>query len=167
MQRNLMESTASLIFGLGPFMGIVGSLIAGSSGDRIGAKKILALPILSCAFALFVFSIASDLYILIPAYLVLAFFNSIAWTPMNTMVADMIPVRARGLGFSMYFLIEGVIEAVSPTIAARLIDLSSIVYLFPFSLAMVIVGLIILQFLRFPKNIASADQSSIHLKKEI
>jgi AAHS family cis,cis-muconate transporter-like MFS transporter len=167
MQRNLMESTASLIFGLGPFMGIVGSLIAGSSGDRIGAKKILGLAILSCAFALLVFSIASDLYILIPAYLVLAFFNSIAWTPMNTMVADMMPVRARGLGFSMYFLIEGVIEAVSPTIAARLIDLSSIVYLFPFSLAMVIVGLVILQFLRFPKNIASADQSSIHLKKEI
>ena len=152
IQRNLMESTASLIFGLGPFMGIVGSLLAGSLGDRVGAKKILSLAIASCALALLIFSLASDLYILIPAYLILAFFNSIAWTPMNTMVADMIPVTERGLGFSMYFLIEGLIEAASPTIAAKLIDFSSIAYLFPFSLAMVIVGLIILQFLRFPKK---------------
>jgi len=156
MQRNLMESTASLIFGLGPFMGIAGSLIAGSSGDRIGAKKILSLAIISRGFALFVFSIASDLYILIPAYLILAFFNSIAWTPMNTMVADMMSVKERSLGFSMYFLIEGLIEAVSPTIAARLIDFSGIVYLFPFSLAMVTIGLIILQFLRFPKRMPSS-----------
>jgi AAHS family cis,cis-muconate transporter-like MFS transporter len=155
IQRNLMESTASLIFGLGPFMGIIGSLLAGSSGDRVGAKKILSLAIVSCALALLVFSLVSDLYVLVPTYLVLAFFNSIAWTPMNTMVADMMPVTQRGLGFSMYFFIEGVIEAVSPTIAAKLIDFSSIVYLFPFSLAMVIVGLVILQFLRFPKTTAS------------
>jgi MFS family permease len=158
IERKLLVSTASLIFGLGPFMGIVGSLLAGGLGDRVGAQKMLSLAILSSAFSLLVFSLASDLYFLVPAYLVLSFFNSIAWTPMNTMVVDMMPVMERGLGFSTYFLIEGVIEAVSPTIAAKLIDFSSIAYLFPFSLAMVIVGLVILQFLRFPKRSASVKK---------
>ncbi len=152
IERKLLESTASLIFGLGPFMGLFGSIVAGTLGDRVGAKKILSLAILGSAFSLLVLSLLSDLYLLVAVYLILSFFNSLVWTPMNTLVVDMTPEVKRGLGFSAYFLTEGLIEAISPTMAAKVIELSSILYLFPFSLFMVFVGLVILQSLRFPKN---------------
>lgn len=152
MERKLLESTASLIFGLGPFMGIAGSIVAGTLGDRVGAKKMLSLAILGSAFSLIVLSLLSDLYLLVPVFLILSFFDSLVWTPMNTLVVDMTPEVVRGLGFSVYFMIGGLISAISPIMAAKVIELSSILYLFPFSAFLVFVGLVILQSLRFPKS---------------
>jgi len=50
--RDFSESMASLIFGLGTFMGIAGSLNGGYLGEKIGAKKALSLAILGSVISL-------------------------------------------------------------------------------------------------------------------
>ncbi len=103
LERRLLESFASLILSLGPFTAVLGSFIIGSIGDRVTARKLLSLAMLSTAFALLAFSLVSDLYVLVFAYLILSFFNSIAWTPMNTLVAQLTPAMEIELGIQRLF----------------------------------------------------------------
>ena len=145
--RNLSESTASLIFGLGPFMGIVGSLSGGYLGERIGAKKTLNYAIIGCAISLFILSLASQLYFLALIYILYSFFNNAVWSPINSLVADMTPITERGLSFSVYFFTEGLIDSIAPTLAAGVIELSDVWFVFPFSIVFFVACLVILQFL--------------------
>jgi len=145
--RNLSESTASLIFGLGPFMGIVGSLSGGYLGERIGAKKALNYAIIGCAISLFILSLASQLYFLALIYILYSFFNNAVWSPINSLVADMTPITERGLSFSVYFFTEGLIGSIAPTLAAGVIELSDVWFVFPFSIVFFVTCLVILQFL--------------------
>jgi len=101
--RNLSESTASLIFGLGPFVGIIGALSGGYLGERIGAKKALNLNIICCLISLSILSLMSQLHFLILIYLFYAFFSNAVWAPMNLIVANSTSVNERGLSFSAYF----------------------------------------------------------------
>ena len=145
--RNLSESTASLIFGLGPFMGIVGSLSGGYLGERIGAKKALNYAIIGCAISLFILSLASQLYFLALIYILYSFFNNAVWSPINSLVADMTPITERGLSFSVYFFTEGLIDSIAPILAAGVIELSDVWFVFPFSIVFFVTCLVILQFL--------------------
>ena len=145
--RNLSESTASLIFGLGPFMGIVGSLSGGYLGERIGAKKALNYAIIGCAISLFILSLASQLYFLALIYILYSFFNNAVWSPINSLVADMTPITERGLSFSVYFFTEGLIDSIAPILAAGVIELSDVWFVFPFSIVFFVACLVILQFL--------------------
>lgn len=145
--RNLSESTASLIFGLGPFMGIVGSLSGGYLGERIGAKKALNYAIIGCAISLFILSLASQLYFLALIYILYSFFNNAVWSPINSLVADMTPITERGLSFSVYFFTEGLIGSIAPILAAGVIELSDVWFVFPFSIVFFVACLVILQFL--------------------
>jgi len=147
MTRNLSESTASLIFGLGSFMGIVGSLSGGYLGERIGAKKALNYAIIGCAISLFILSLASQLYFLALIYILYSFFNNAVWSPINSLVADMTPITERGLSFSVYFFTEGLIGSIAPTLAAGVIELSDVWFVFPFSIVFFVTCLVILQFL--------------------
>ena len=150
--RNLSDSTASLIFGLGPFIGIVGSLGGGYLGAKTGAKKTLSWAIFGCAISLSILAFMSQLYLLIPVYLLYAFFSNAVWSPMNTIVANVTPETQRGLGYSVYFFSEGLMGSVAPTLAAGVIELSDVWYIFPFSIIFLVVSLVILQFLKQPKQ---------------
>jgi len=145
--RSLAETTATLIFALGPFIGIVGSLSGGYFGERLGPKKALSWIIFCCSISLLALSLVTHLYLLALLYLVYSFFSNALWSPMNTLVASATPVADRGLGFSLYFFMEGLVASVAPTIAAGVIELSSVWYVFPFSVAFFILSLVVLQFL--------------------
>ncbi len=145
--RGLSEFTASLIFGLGPFMGIVGSLGGGYLTERAGAKKALSWGVLGCVLSLSILSLMTQVYLLVLVYLVYAFFSNCLWSPMNTIVAAITPESERGLSYSIYFLTEGLIASFTPTLAAGVIELSDVWFVFPFSIISMILGLIIIQFL--------------------
>ncbi len=153
--RGLYESTATLIFGLGPFVGIVGSICGGYFTERVGAKKALSVAILGCMISLFVLSLVTRAFLLGLLYATYALFISLLWSPMNTIVAAVTPESRRGLSYSVYFLSEGLTASIAPTVAAGFIAVSSVWFVFPFSVAFMMVGVITLQFL--PKSV---DKSS-------
>ena len=146
--RQFSESAASLIFGLGPFVGILGSLGGGYLGERIGARKALSWVLISSAISLFALSLMSHPYSLIIIYLLYSFFSSSSWSPMNTLVTELMPEGRRGLGFSLYFLIEMIVASIAPTLAAGVIVLFDIWFVLPFSATFIVTSLILLQFLR-------------------
>ena len=146
--RGLTEATASLIFSLGPFVGIIGSIGGGYLGERMGAKKALGWAILGCAISLLVLSLTSQLYLLTLIYLFYSFFNSALWSPMNTIVANVTPETERGMSYSVYFFTEGLIASIAPTVAAGVIELTDVWFIFPFSVVFLITSVIILKFLQ-------------------
>jgi len=146
--RGLTEATASLIFSLGPFVGIIGSIGGGYLGERMGAKKALGWAILGCAISLLVLSLTSQLYLLTLIYLFYSFFNSALWSPMNAIVANVTPETERGMSYSVYFFTEGLIASITPTVAAGVIELTDVWFIFPFSVVFLITSVIILKFLQ-------------------
>lgn len=150
--RGLPDATASLIFSLGPFAGIAGSLIGGYLSERLGAKKALSLTILCSAFSLILLPVAFELYLIVLAYLLYSFFSSAIWSPMNTIVANVTPETERGMSYSVYFLTEGLLASVAPTLAAGFIELTEIWFVFPYSVVFMIVSVLILQFLKLPQH---------------
>ena len=151
--RGLHEVTATLIFGLGPLMGIVGSLSGGFLGERVGAKKALTLIILGCAISLVILMSSSHLFLLTLIYLIFATLSYSAYVPMNTMIAEITPSTERGTSFSAYFFTEGLIISITPIILAWIINLTEIWYIFPFSIIFLISSLVVLQFIRYPRII--------------
>jgi MFS family permease len=147
--RDFSESMASLIFGLGTFMGIVGSLNGGYLGEKIGAKKALSLAILGSVISLSVMGLMAEVYLLMLVYLVYVFFSSSVWSPINAIVAHITPRTGRGLSFSLYFLVEGLVVSITPTLAAVVIGSLEIWYIFPFSIIFLTIGLVVLQFLNY------------------
>ena len=152
--RNLSETTASLVFALGPVMGIFGSLSGGYFAEKLGARKALKWIILCSAISLLTLSLMSHLYLLALVYLVYTLFSNAVWSPMNTIVASITPETERGLSYSLYFFTEGLMASISPALAAGVIELSSVWHIFPFSVVFFIASLVILQFLsRFERRL--------------
>jgi len=156
--RGLFESTATLIFGLGPFIGIIGSICGGYLTEHAGAKKALSVAILGCMISLLILSLMTHTLLLSLLYAIYALFMSLLWSPMNTIVAAVTPESKRGLSYSIYFFAEGLTASITPTIAAGVIAASSIWFVFPFSVAFMTLGLTTLQFL--PKNVDKSSPSN-------
>ncbi len=142
----LSEAVASLIFGLGPFIGIVGSVCSGYLAERLNAKRVLSLTTLGGAIALSMLSLTLELHFIIPTYILYAFFSSTIWSPINTIVANITPAAQRGLGYSFYFFTEGLIASVAPALAAGVIELTNVWFVLPFSVIFLIASVIMLQF---------------------
>lgn len=145
--RGLSEATASLIFGLGPFVGMVGSLSGGYLGGRLGTKKALSLAILGSSISLSILSFLSQLQMLALMYISYSFFSNTALVPMNSIAADIAGRTERGVSFGVYFFTEGVIASVTPVVVAALVGIADIWYIFPFSIAFLVASLIVVQLL--------------------
>jgi predicted MFS family arabinose efflux permease len=152
--RNLSETTASLVFALGPVIGIFGSLSGGYFAEKLGARKALRWIILCSAISLLTLSFMSQLYLLALVYLVYTLFSYAAWSPINAIVASITPETERGLSYSLYFFAEGLMASISPSLAAGVIELSSVWLIFPFSVVFFVASMVILQFLsRFERRL--------------
>jgi MFS family permease len=145
--RGVSQSLASLIFGFGPVVGIVASLSGGYMGDRLGAKRTLSTALVGSSIFLIVLAFSTNIQSLALFYVIFSFWNNSVWTPMNTLVAQIIPAADRGTGFSTYFFVEGVIKAATPSFAAAIIETYNLWTLFPFSFFFVFLSIIIIQFL--------------------
>jgi predicted MFS family arabinose efflux permease len=153
--KHMSESTSSLVFGLGPFVGVIGSLVGGYFAERTGAIKALGWMIIGCAGALFSLPFIPQFSLIVLAYIVYSFFANGMWSPMNALVADMLPSTDAGLGFSVYFFTDGITTSIAPTLAAGVIELSGVWFVFPFSAFFLVSSFLLLQFLpRYRKRLA-------------
>ncbi len=158
--KSLSEATASFIFSLGPFIGIVGSLGGGYLSERFGAKKALSWIIMCCAVSLAVLSLISQLYLLASVFLVYMLFNSALYSPMNAVVVSITSDADRGLSYSFYFFTEGLIASVAPSLAAVVIELSSVWHILPFGVAFFIASILVLQFVPLHRQTSEQLQKS-------
>ena len=142
--RSLSESTASMLYGLSPFFGILGSLIGGYLGDRLGSRRWI-----STAYAgrILVYTGIwfGPLWLLVAAYLLGGFFGGSTMGPSTSLVARFSPKRRRGLAFTIFMLLPSLMGSVSPLIAADLIELYNITGLFPFAISSTLVSIILFQ----------------------
>ncbi len=143
--RGMSEVAGTLIFALGPLMGIIGSIGGGYLGHRLGAKKALTLSILICSGLLSALAFVSGLYVLAVVYASYAFFSNTLWSPMNLLVANVTPGGERGLGYSIYFLTEGLADTFAPAMAAWMIQATSIWSIFPLSSLFMVASVFLLQ----------------------
>jgi len=157
--RGVSMSIASLIFGLGPFIGIFGSLGGGYLTEKTGAMKTLNWTVFGCVLSLSVLSIMTQVYSIVLVYIVYAFFSNSIWSPVNTIIAAISPKSEIGLSYSIFFLTEGLIASLTPPLVAGVIGLSEVWIVFPLSVSVMIVGLIIFQFL--PRSL---DRLKMHNK---
>jgi len=145
-------ATASLIFGLGASVGIVGDLASGYLGQKMGARKALGWIMLCCIILLFALTYVSQIFLFSALYLAYAFFDYAVWSPMHTLVSEITPEETRGLSYSIYFFAHTSMFSLAPVLAASFIQLSNISILFPFGDAFLVLALIILLVPRRNRN---------------
>jgi len=146
--KGLTEAVASLIFGLGPLTGIVGSLLGGYLGERLGAKRALGLAILGCVIMLPTLILPIQIYLITLFYLIYSTLSQSTYVPMNTLVTNLTPARSRGFGFSAYFFTENLIASIAPTAMAGVISLYGLPYFIQFSTGFMVAGMLALQSLK-------------------
>jgi len=144
--RRLSESAASMLFGLSPFIGILGSLIGGYLGDRLGSKRWMSAAYIGRIFVYAGIWLGS-LWIVITVYLTGGFFGGSTMGPLTSLVARFSPRRRRGLAYTIFMLFPSLMGSISPLIAAKLIELYGITGLFPFAISLTVISIFLLQIL--------------------
>jgi len=144
--RGLTESMASLVFGLSPFIGILGSLSGGYLADFFGSKRWMTVAYLGSLLTLAGMYLG-PLWTLILLYLMGGYFGGSTMGPSSSLVAEFSPRKRRGLAYTIFMLPFSLMGAISPVIAAKIIELYEIQALFPFAISLSLVSILILQLL--------------------
>ena len=144
--RGLTESMASLIYGLNPVMGILGSLSGGYLADRVGSKRWMIMAYLG-GVIVFTGIYLSPLWALIVIYFVGGYFGGSTMGPSSSLVAEFSPRKRRGLAYAIFMLPFSLVGAISPIIAAKIIESYEISTLFPFAICLSIASIPLLQLL--------------------
>jgi MFS family permease len=135
-RQHLAVGVASIVFGAGPLVGIVGSLVGGYLSSRLGEKNSLALVYIGQVIFLLGLITIPLTPLAIVSFLFFQLFSNAMWTPASSMVACLTDTSSGGKAYSLYFLSSDAPGAVSPLIAAVLITSFNIV--FPFILAIIL-----------------------------
>lgn len=141
--RGLSEVTSSLIFAIGPPIGIFSSLLSGYLGYLVGDKKVLILVMVGAMFSVVFIPFAQTTFLLILIFLCFMFFNQAVWAPLASVTATLTPSNRRGLGYSLSMSTQQAIIAISPLLAAKLIEDSSLLSMFPLSVVLICIGIVI------------------------
>jgi MFS family permease len=147
--RGLTRSMASLIYGFNPVLGILGSLSGGYLADRVGSKRWMILAYLGRAFVLAGMYL-SPVYALIIIYFIGGYFGGSTMGPSSSLVASLSPRRRRGLAYAIFMLPFSLVGAISPMIAAQIIEAYNVAALFPFAIFLTLVSILLLK--QFPRT---------------
>ncbi len=134
--ENLSVELASIIFGAGPLIGIVGSLGAGILSARLGDRNALALFFLGQV--VFLIGLIGNPYLPLAtvSFFMYELFLAAIWTPATSMVASLMGRTGGGTAYSLFYFAGDALGAVSPLIAAALITGLNILAPFVFAIAL-------------------------------
>ena len=141
----ISQNFASMIFGAGPLIGIIGALGGGLIADRFGTRMtmIMFLIVISIMLTLPLLSQLATLVIL--SYVLYRTLASAILSLMNVVITKNSPSDSRSLAFSIYFLIVNLAGAIFPSITSIIIEASSTIIIFPISIFMVSTAIILLR----------------------
>ncbi len=144
-EKNLSEAISSLIFAIGPILGIFASLFSGKLAGTFGEKRLLSVITILSALSIILIPFSSSTIILASLYVMFAFLSSAIWPPVSAMTAKLTPASFRGVGYSLTTSTYQLIFAVTPPIIAKLIELYSLEIIFPTSFILTVSSLILLK----------------------
>jgi MFS family permease len=134
-QQHITVDVASIIFGVGPLVGIVGSLLGGYLSSRLGEKNSLVIIYIGQATFLLGLIAIPLTPLAVFSFFIYQLFSNAMWTPASSIVASLADASSGGRAYSLYFFSSDGPGAVSPLIAAVLITNFSIVFPFAFAIA--------------------------------
>jgi MFS family permease len=130
------QEVASTIFGAGPLIGIVGAIAAGYLSSKVGPEKSLMLIYFGQVTFLLGFVFLPSAILTAASFLMYQFFLSAVWTPANSLVVSLMGDIGGGTAYSFFFFSNDAPGAISPLIAAVLIE--SLGVASPFILAIIL-----------------------------
>ncbi len=133
-----------IIYGSLSITGLISATIGGLLASRFGAKRWLALTIVMNMVLLGLVPIVPGKIPFIITYLSYGFSQTFGMAARSSIIANLTPRGQRGVGYSLLFLPGSLMGAVSPILAATLIDLYGIGTLFPASILIMMVSVVIL-----------------------
>lgn len=146
--RGITAGLASIIFGLGPLIGIIGSIGGGLSGDIIGKNKaFLALLSLMASSLILIPSMPSLLLVSL-LYVVWRGLYSASMPLMNSLIATHSSLEIRSLSFGFYFITSNLMGAITPTIGAYIVEKFGISAIFPFAVIILLPSMAIMLYIR-------------------
>ena len=143
--RGLPKATASLIFTLGPLVSITGALFSGYFGGRLGDFRMLMLMIGITSVSSILLPFTPTALLLTVVFISFTFFSCTIWPPINSMTASLSPIQKRGLAYSLSQTTFQAMSALSPPLAAKLIESSSLTMMFPFSFFLLLASMLVLR----------------------
>lgn len=124
--------------------GLLAAPLGGFLAARFGSKRWLAASILMSLTMLSLVTIAPGGIAFVIVYMIYGFVGTLGMAARSALIANLTPSSQRGVGYALLFLPGSIMGAIAPVVAANLIDLFGMARLFPVSIVISIIGLVIL-----------------------
>ena len=144
----MSPSMASMIFGIGPMVGIMGALGGSSLSDRLGTRRAMFAILLTISGSLAALSMAQNSVSAALLYIFYRAWVSAVLALMNVLITTNSPSSSRSLAFSLYFLIVNLAGALAPSATSVLVETTSIIAIFPVSIIMIAAAMSLLFILK-------------------
>jgi FSR family fosmidomycin resistance protein-like MFS transporter len=131
IEIGLSYSLTSIISGLGPVTGILGSIVGGYTGDRFGRYRMGIIVNALLAGFLFVFPSLKTLMVVVVIYALYRFLQASFMPLLNSMIAAHSNLENRSLAYSFNFVLVNLFGSLSTTGASILIEEHSTRVIFP------------------------------------
>lgn len=127
-------SLTSIVSGLAPLAGIVGSFTGGFAGDRFGKYRMGIICIIGMGAMLFIMPASSVFLLVVGLYAVYRFLQAAFMPVMNSMIASQANRENLSLCFSFNFVVVNLFGSVATTGVSMLIESNSTSVIFPLSI---------------------------------
>ncbi|MGB9727045.1 MAG: MFS transporter [Nitrososphaeria archaeon] len=145
-EKKVSEAISSLIFAVGPILGIFSSIFSGKVSSLFGEKRFLLTIMLLSALSIVLMPFSSSTIMLAALYVTFSFFNSAIWPPISAMTACLTPASFRGTGYSLTTSAYQLLFAITPPLVAKAIEIYSLEIIFPISFILMLACTILLKF---------------------
>lgn len=136
--RGISPGLAGLIFGVGPLLGILGSVTGGGLGDRMGRRRGFLLVVVGMGLALALIPLTGSVLVSGMFYVVWRGFYSASMPLVNSLIADNTAIENRSLGYGVYSVVSNLLGSVINLLASLVLEASSLELLFPLSIGLLV-----------------------------
>ena len=145
-EKGISSVLASFIYGIGSAVRVVGAPVGALLASRFGTKRCL-LVALSLTYVSLGLAVAIPNNVaFVVFYISYSFCNTLSMTANSAIMAQLSPIRQRGLGYALFFLPGSLVGAVAPLISASIADAFGMTSIFVVSLIIYLIGQSILKF---------------------
>jgi len=143
----LSAALASMIFGVGALLGIVGSLLGGFAGDRFGRYKSIILVTVLMTVTVALIPVTGSLLLVSLFYVIWRGLYAASMPLMNSLVVSHSEPQTRTMAFSVNFLVSNLAYAIVPVAASVVIE-GRLEVIFLISVLVMLPGIVLAMYLR-------------------